>query len=186
MKTITQKIYTFDELDKDTQANVIQAWREGNDYLFLNEVLTEYAKELFDNHNIEILNDDFRLYYSLSYSQGDGVCIDGHFEVLDSDNNVTYNIYRRQRGGYTHEHSHEISIYRDYTDNEGNFIQDEEVDCKDKKFIETDDFLIELCQKIERYGYSLIESENEDKTIIENIKSNEYEFFKDGTIYTGL
>ncbi len=56
MRKVEISIYTFSELSKEVQDEVIKNIRENNDYPFLNEKLKDELKILLDFNNIKILS----------------------------------------------------------------------------------------------------------------------------------
>jgi hypothetical protein len=170
MRTETRQhnVYKFDELKKETQEKVINRFREQNEIEFLEESLTDYMFQLLEEHNLKPLNDDAKLYYSLTYCQGDGVCFVGRF-----NSPLNYLIVINHKGNYYHKRSVEISIM----DETGEELQDEKVFNIFKNLYE------EICDKIEKQGYAIIENENSEETIKENIELNDYEFLENGEVY---
>ena len=78
MKTVTYKVYNFDELKAEAKQNAIDKWYEREDYPMLDDDLTESCKALLEEK--KITHDGLKLYYSLSCSQGDGLCFIGNFK----------------------------------------------------------------------------------------------------------
>lgn len=169
-------IYKFDELSDEVKDKVITKFREGNDFPFLSDDLEEELKSLLEENKIEVL-DGLKLYYSLSYSQGDGVCFVGNFKYGKCRISIEH------KSNYVHYKSVNISIelYDDIDEEEN------EIYLSPK---EHDDVLDEfksiyktICNKIEKDGYSIIENENTEEAIKDVIECNEYEFYKNGAIF---
>ena len=159
---ITKQInlYTYDELNEKAKEKALNDFRENRDYPFLNDEMTCKAKELLKEYNIDIVK-DFKVFYSLSYCQGDGAMFQGWFKFNDVD------IFIKQRGLYYHSNSKELQFYN---------IEGKEID--DENNFNT--IYKEICKELEKYGYSCIESEQE-KAYIENIFiEEEYYFLSNG------
>lgn len=162
-ETKTIKIYNFDELSKETQEKLIEKGIENlyNDYLewYLYDDMYEKANELlekyFKNNKPELKN----IYYSLSFSQGDGAM----FEF----NLYYYNKYIRikQHGHYCHSRSFIIDTYE--------LTEKQEQQLYNK--------ILSMFKELEDYGWNLVEYTPEKEDVIEYLKENEY--YKDGSIY---
>ena len=76
------KIYTFKELSPEAKNQAIEdarddpkfTWDDGD-----SQMLTESFEQDIDDHYG--LGDDMKVFWSLSYSQGDGVCFEGPVDV---------------------------------------------------------------------------------------------------------
>lgn len=165
MQTKTYNTYTFDELDEKAKEKAREWWKQGNDYPFLHEAMTEYAIDLLTENKIEA--DNVKVFYSLSYCQGDGAMIEMtgkwgkfHFQV-------------KQSGRYYHYNSKVIELW----DESGELS----FDASEKVYDEFDDIYVDICQKLARYGYDYIEEEDSAERVDENITINEYTFLEDGT-----
>lgn len=176
MRTAEINIYKFEELSNAGKEKVINRFRDNNDISFLKEDLEEELNRLLKENNIDVINNcDF--YYSLSYSQGDGVCFVGQFKYKK------YRITVNHKGHYYHYRSvnFEYEYYEPY-DKEGNEI----VMSRDEHKAINDEFSSiykDICLKIEKLGYDIIETENSEEHIKEDIEANAYEFYDNGDIY---
>ncbi len=168
MRTVSKTIYKFDELNDEAKQKAIEWYREGDDMPFLSDDMNEYLGELLEEYKFK--NDGVRLFYSLSYSQGDGAMFTGEI----SWKGYTFTI--EHYGHYYHENSKQIT---EITRNNGNEITDK---TWSKMFNEFESVYVEICKKVRDYGYSIIEDAQSDETIAENIEANEYEFNEDGSI----
>ena len=164
MKIIETKVYTFDELSDEAKETARAWYREGNDYPFLSDYMQEEAGELLKKAKIK--TDDFKVYYSLSYSQGDGAMIEleGTWKA--------WNVKVTQSGHYSHERSTTIALSSMKT---GEYAPEE----KEKDFEEN--VYIPVCIALKKYGYECIEYENSNESVDETIQANEYTFTEDGT-----
>ncbi len=80
-KKKAKKTYSFKELEPDVQAEVLKKWREHEhswDYHDA-EMLSETFKEILEEKGFQ--DDPLKVYWSLGYCQGDGVCFDGWLDV---------------------------------------------------------------------------------------------------------
>lgn len=166
MKTIETTVYSYDELSDDAKEEAREWYREGNDYAFLSEAMREYAGELLKENKIK--SDDFKVYYSLSYCQGDGAMIEmsGYWKA--------WHVSVKQSGYYNHERSTDITLASVKT---GDYAPDKTA----KDFEEN--IYIPMCLKLRDWGYNFIKSEDSDENIAENILANEYTFTIDGKIF---
>jgi len=161
-------LYTFSELSKEVQKKVIRRFQDNEEHYFLDENMREYLKELLEENKIE---GKAKIYYSLSYCQGDGAMFEGDF-VWNG-----YNIPVKHSGHYYHYNSKSIG---EITTADGEEIEDSKKYQEIEK--EFNDLYVEICQKLAKWGYSCIEADLEESNIIENIEANEYTFREDGTI----
>jgi hypothetical protein len=165
MKTININVYEFDELSEKAKEKVINDFRNNNDFPFLNEQLNEELKQQLEDNKINYSN--LKLFYSLSYCQGDGVVFTGDFIYKD------FNVYVKTTGRYNHKYTASFIIEDKATGEEINNIKIEE---------EFKNIFYSICDKIEKIGYSSIEYENSEEYIKESIKANEYYFRSNGEI----
>lgn len=165
VQTDIYKVYNFDELSEEVQTKVLNNFREFEDFLFLNEDLMEELARLLDDHKITY-NELPKLYFSLSYSQGDGVMFEGTVYWQACTANIT------QVGRYYHYNSKEIELFYTKSDKWAKETTEE-------KF---NNIYVEICKELEQYGYEQIEYMLSDKAIIETIEANEYEFTETGAI----
>lgn len=168
MKTKTINIYEFEELKPEIQEKVLNYFRNNNEFPFLSEELTELLKEKLEESKIGY-NDSLKIYYSLSYCQGDGFCFIGDFDYKD------YKVLIKHIGNYYHSNSVSIDIVK--TDTEGN-----EINAEENIYIEFKELYKSICRLCENQGYAEIEYENSEECIKENIKANEYKFRENGDI----
>lgn len=161
----TINLYTIDELKEKYPKGyekALQDWRESNEYWGLEEYMTEYCKELLKENEIE---GDPKLFYSLSYCQGDGAMFEGDFVWEGYDVNV------KQSGHYYHYNSKDTTI-----------TDEEEDDISEDVYIDFNNIYVDICKKLEKAGYDYIEGENEEENILDNMRANEYIFTENGKI----
>ena len=208
MREITMKVYNFDELSEGVKTKVIEDYRELLAALRNQDLIKEYLQSILeDDYNLK----DFEVDYSLSYSQGDGVCFYGN-------NVLSYTILKN--GDYNNANAFEKYVLDNYKGeefevilsylNEDNSIDIEKVffqyshlnTCEiryelfDCVYNDSVDKIIQnlcdnlkiyvynpICKELERLGYSFIEIDDEE--VIEFIEDNKYEFFENGENYVG-
>jgi hypothetical protein len=190
MKIVTKeyKIYNFNELSKEAKEYAINNWYEHEDYPFLEDDILEGLKQI-DKYFFDV-----ELQYSLSYSQGDGLSFKGTLNLkkfLDEKYSkklrksyqhalwdYIYSVNSTGNGGnYCYAHKNDIEYTENYND------------CKEHKYIdklwddvleEIKEYYIELCDKLEKYGYSILEYRMNNEEFLELCEANEYNFYKDG------
>ena len=190
MKTVKVNLYQFGELSKDVQEKVIQKWYENEDYPCLSEdLINELA--IIDKGQYwkgPVLS------YSLGYCQGDGLSFSGTFDLfkwiknrhkeiktVDFDNicNAVRFISNGNKGHYY--------CYCSRSDTEKDVL-DYDLEEKynlviDKLEEEIADYYIDLCEQLEKYGYSILEYRMTVEEFAEMAEANGYYFHKDGTRY---
>lgn len=179
MKTITKKykVFTFEELSQEAKDKARESFNEEMDYPFLTDDLREYIHEELEEAGYKEVgvstsaNPSIVPYYSLSYSQGDGLMFEGTFEDKDGNYFTT-----KQSGHYYHSGCTDITG----TDQEGNEIYDDNEAFK--KFKEVYE---KICDTVEKRGYDEIEYQESEEAFAETCEANEFTFLEDGTIFNG-
>ena len=161
----TIKVYEYNDLNEKAKEKALNWFRENNNYDFLSDNLEEDLKELLRVNKISF-DESLKIYYSLSYSQGDGFCFEGDFEYKD------YQINIKNSGHYSHKNSVKIEITKE--DGE---------DAKEEIYKEFKNIFDDICDELEKIGYSYIESENSEENFIEMSNANEYKFLEDGSFW---
>ena len=169
MRTAKIKIYTFSELSETAKEKAMNNWRENDDMPFLEDDVLEKVRELCDEHGVLIVErkDDkaLKVAYSLSYSQGDFLEFSGLFEYKGATFRVvTYDARIRP----------EFNAWRTEDGEQTTAEQDEEFQT----------LYYELCRQAKKFGYSVIEAEQDEKNISEMLSENEYEFLESGALFT--
>ena len=164
METITKeyKVYTIDELSKEAKEKARQAFYEDDNFDFLLDDMYYKLDELLKENKITY-NDTPKIYYSLSYCQGDGAMFEGTFFWKK------YVINIKQSGHYYHYNSKEIDIMDEDTGDINNK--------DDKKF---NDIYVSICKQMEKYGYDCIETYQSEENFIDMCKANDYNFLESG------
>lgn len=165
MRTETIEVFTFDELSNDAQKKAIDWYRYGNEMEFMPEAMREELEDALDTSNFYEC-DDVKVYYSLAYCQGDGAQFVGRFRYRD------YYVKVESNDRYCHKYAVSIDIY----DEEHNDAPDDVYEAFKAEYHA-------ICDRLESYGYSYIDHENDDDNIAETLIDNEYEFTSDGKRY---
>lgn len=159
MRTIESTIYKFEELSAEAKEYAKRKYYESEEYPFLCEDLTESCKCILDEANVKY--EKLRLLYSLSWSQGDGLCFIGELEKDGKELRLTHN--------YRYYFANSVSMQ--FIDENG-----EEVD----EIPELKNIYFEVCEKLEREGYGILEYRMTDAEFSEHCEVNEYEFTEKG------
>lgn len=167
METRTYKVYKIDELPKEAREKAIEKWREDMDYPFLEEMVQEELEELLKDNNIK---GDPTVQYSFSYCQGDGAMFYGSFEW----NNIIINI--KHSGHYYHAYCKTVDYDYSQLPKEPTEKQQEKLEA------EFEQIYIDICEKLEKYGYNIIKEEDKEENIIETMRINDYDFTLNGDI----
>ena len=175
MRTEQIEIYKFEDLSEEAREKAIEDLREHNNndnHYFLEEELNELLKEELDENNIKHY-DDLKLYYSFSYSQGDGLCFIGNFRFKDFEFGIKHN------SNYYHKNSTEIWFIDEFQeeDNLSEIVRQKAIEKAEEEFKE---IYSKICDKLEKIGYEAIEYENSEENLKELIEANEYEFLENG------
>ena len=164
VKVLKINLYSFDQLSEDAKKNAISKWYDIEDYPFLADDLTENLHELLQSEGVE--SNGLQLLYSLSYSQGDGLCFTG--EISKSGN--TLKLSHRSHYYYA------TSVSFDYTDSEGEDIEEVE---------ELREIYLRVCNKLEKIGYNCIEYRMNNEEFTDLCEANNYTFTIDGLMNNG-
>ena len=161
MEIKTIKVYNFNELSTDAQEKAINDYYENEDYFFLNDDLEEELWQI-DNYFY-----DTQIYYSLSYSQGDGLCLSGTFDlenwlkdeynfkqsINDAVHNLVYSVESKINRRYSFASKSDILVETYY--NLYKYPNLEEL--IDSIIDDIEDYYMDLCNKLELYGYSILD-----------------------------
>lgn len=163
MKTIELKIYSFNELSDKAKQYAINKYYENETYDYLEEDMYYNLIDLINEN--ECKHENIKLFYSLSYSQGDGVCFTGEI----TKNGKTLKL--------THKHWYYFasSVNMDFIDNETG----EDIDTVE----ELKNIYFDICNKLEKIGYSILEYRMNENEFTEHCEVNEYMFLENGQIY---
>lgn len=188
MKIITKKInvYQFEDLSKKSKEKAIYNHYEQEDYPFLSEELDCQFTEL-NQYFI-----DQKIYYSLSYCQGDGLSFSAqvdlniylklkypNMKVSVSDvlcNYVTFfSTGNADRNAYGHKNQVDAALDSGYSHN---IFRIEKLVHEILEDIKED--YMSICNSLEKYGYGILEYRMSFDEFQEFCESNEYNFDVDG------
>lgn len=198
-------IFNFEELESDIQKKII------NDF---KEMLVNDNFELLEENYIYKLENDYKLYdyeieYSLSYSQGDGVCFYNNrynllsYTVLKNNDIKNANVFEKYliennlindkllnylndgynlgifKGGNNYTHAYTCIIDYEY------YYNDDEQETINNYIEDIKhklyDVYINLCGELEKIGYSCYDVPDDE--VKEYIDNYNYEFLEDGKIF---
>lgn len=163
MHEIKTTVYNFDELSEEAKEKAREWWREGDDMPFLKDYMRMHLEDLLKKN--KMVCSEPKIFYSLSYSQGDGAMFEGSIEYKK----CTFKV--RQYGHYYHERSYQVfDAYAEHKN--GNKL--------DAIQTEFEEVYIKVCKELARLGYEDIEHMRKNETVDENIKANDYTFTADG------
>lgn len=187
METRSYNVYKFSELSKEAKEYAIAKYYENEEYPFLEE---DILSELSQLDTLKIFS-DIKLRYSLNYCQGDGLSFSANIDVdeylknkdLSQDNKqlISMEVYKMYSTGNKGRYSY---AHRDQIEWEANGSDVRETT---EKLIETikkeiAEYYMEICKKLEKYGYSVLEYRMDDEEFEEHCKSNGYMFLENGKI----
>lgn len=173
MKTKTIELYSLDELSEEAKEVAFRNFIETNDHYFLSDVLNEKLHELLEENDIIDIYGKYpsnpkhkaKVYYSLSYCQGDGAMFEGDF------NWKKYQVIVKHSGHYYHSNSKIIEItYGDDIANEAT----------EKVYAEFEEIYQEICNELKRAGYDFIEYEDSMENFEQACEANEWTFLSSG------
>ena len=167
MKTITKQIelYSFEELDEKAKEKAIKEEVDDlseNGLYFLSEDMQDALNQLLEENKIE---GNGKVYYSLSYSQGDGAMFEGNF-IWEG---LTVKI--KQSGRCYNSNSKIIEIESPVN---------EDTTEAEKQF---EDIYQSICDLLKETGYRTIEENTSEECAKENFIDQEATFTKDGKRY---
>lgn len=165
--TTEHTVYTFDELSDEAKEYALEKMRESEQefgFHFLSDDMTEHLTEvLLPEAKIKYSPENLKVYYSLSYCQGDGAMFEGVVKWRG------YEVAIKQSGHYYHYNSKTFYIETRH----GN-------EAKQSVYDQFNEIYVDICQKLARYGYDQIEYTLSDEALKETIEANEYEFYENG------
>ena len=162
MRTETIPIFTFEELSEAAKTRAMNKHYENEDYPFLCEDLTEDVKNYLTEQKCTFEN--IRLLYSLSWSQGDGLCFTGEIEKDGKKLELSHN--------YRYCFAKSVSMC--FLDEDGEEV--EEID-------ELKTIYFDACKRAEKMGYSILEYRMNEQEFSEFSDINDYEYEEDGTLF---
>jgi len=161
MKTKTINLYEFSELSKEAKEHAINKWYENEDYSYLEDVLTESLKSLLKENGCEY--NAIQVLYSLSYSQGDGLCFTGNVYKNGVTMRLTHN----------HRYCFAASVESYFFDETGEETEENK---------ELTNIYLTICREVEKQGYAEIEYRMTEDEFSELCTANEYFFDEKGEL----
>lgn len=161
MKTITIKLYEYEELTPEAKERALKDWNEDNNDPFMQSHMINLLGEELDERGIKTESDpDVR--YSLSNSQGDGFMFTGDFSY---------------KGETVHVEHHDPHYYHSRT---AEFTYD---DSATEFYRNTFELIYRsICKEMEQKGYEHIEWIQSEEYFIDACESNEYTFEANGAM----
>jgi len=184
MREETINIYKFSELPEMVQMKVLDKWYEYEDFPFLCDNLSDSLYYTEDN-----IFDDFDLTYSLSYSQGDGLRIEGTIDLDKAIRILFPKITKKRRERFAdniHIYSKSNNWYTYASINDIKYDGGYDLKDKDEEYFEQlilpsiQEHYRKLCYDLERKGYEILEYRMTKEEFSEFSDSNEYEYTGDG------
>lgn len=187
MKTKTYQVYIFDELSKEAKEYAKQKYYESEDYCFLESDLTERLRELAPYWK------ETKLAFSLSCCQGDGLSFSGTLALMPFLNKFFHEMRRKEvlceyiykiyskgnKGHYTYASKNDIDIEYNYQSGKEHKrlekLSEAVLECVQEDYLD-------VCKKLEKEGYGIIEYRMTDEEFSEYCDANEYEFTEDGKL----
>jgi len=180
------KVFRFEELEKRVQEKVIEKWYEEENFPFLGDDL----RESLSSNEKNIFENDFKIWYSLSYCQGDGLNIEGSIDIkkildllpAELKEKFTGKIYslntKSNNSRYSFHSKSDIHYELDNLD-----VDDYDLLCEE---FENEVLPViwniydDLCRELQKDGYSIIEYRMSTEEFTDMCSANEYEFYIDG------
>lgn len=187
MKTIQINHYEFTELSKEAQERAINEYYEYEDYPFLEQELLE---ELNNLDTLKLFR-NVELIYSFNYSQGDGLSFKAN---VDKDKLLKQFCLKNNLSDILYNYT-ELSV-----DNKNRIFASKndicwefnayQADAKYPKLYDKfesivnflENYYIDICYKLEKFGYSIIEYRMSVEEFAEFSQSNGYMYLKNGTM----
>ncbi len=188
------KTYKYEELSKEAKEKIIENHYE-NEYLYGYDFLEEDIKEEF--LNMKTCFKDISLQYSLSHCQGDGLSFSGELDLkkfinekyskkLRSSykwaiNEYIYSVISKGNGGnYCYASEYDI----EYTENYQDYKNHDQIN---KLFAgvlkEIQEYYLEICDKLEKYGFEILDYRMNDQEMQVYCEANSYTFLENGEMF---
>ena len=159
-KTIKEKEFKISQL-KDLKIIELDVKNGEDDFPFLEENLKDVLEEELKKNKLKF-DSDLKIYFDLGYSQGSGVMFEG---IITTDK-AEFKI--KHIGHYYHYNSKEIELIKLFEKNKEIYIDEfnKRQDKKAEKLEEEFNILYkEICKKIEKMGYEIIENTQEENIL---------------------
>jgi hypothetical protein len=192
IRTIIDTVYTFDELDDDTQQKVIEKFAQQNMEWYEASDLTDQFEQVLEEYGFP--HEDIN--WSLSWSQGDGVAFYGTFDIYKylrvTKQRTKFNVLlkpdiyidaRFVRSSYANFYSHENTmithVEAEHSQRELTALEVNTVERLKDQVIEDKE---RMSRRLERMGYDEFRYISSEEYIKEQIEANAYEFTWEGSI----
>lgn len=167
MKTISVKLYNYDELSEDAKQRALHNWNEDNNDPLMQSHMINLLKEELDERGITYDVDSMDVRYSLSHNQGDGFMFEGKIDWQGKQARVKHS------GSYYHSYCKNVEWYNlDALDGEP--VRSTYHDDTFEKMYQ------KVCDIMEQKGYDYIEYMQSEENFIEACDANEYTFEENG------
>ena len=159
IRKVKERKFKLSQL-RDLKLSELKAEHGEDDFCFLEEDLRSRITEKLQEKGYKA--EDIKLYYSLSYSQGDGLCFIGNVETPTAIFKITHS------NRYFHEYSTDISITQLKIKEDFVYFEDltnkqrERAEKIQASFIEE---YRQLCKETAKIGYSIIEETQKDNVL---------------------
>lgn len=196
MRTITKeyKILSYDELSEQAKEKVKQWYLDSQDpYIFTHDLIADLEMQTGLKN--------LRPHYSLSYCQGDGLCLAGYIDFEEIQGDIKKIFYKdfnisdykalsklkeysridfKHTGHYYHKYSVDIDIYIDgcHSVKMYDFIKR----TADKLLKNIKEWYLVKCDQYEKWGYDFF-YKIEDEDLREYFECMEYEFYENGSVF---
>jgi len=187
MRIITKEVYKFSELSEEIRKKVIERWYDNEDYPYLTDDLLQKLAH-FDKAKIF---SDVKMAYSLSNCQGDGLSFSSTINLeaflkkvyskkLSSEKirlllDYIYKVFsQHNKGMYCYYHKSDVcfTYNEDEKDNMEQLWRD--------VFAEIQTYYCDMCKKLEKSGYAILEYRPSDSEFSEFSDDNNYEYYSNG------
>lgn len=187
MKTITQNVYTFDELSEEARKKVLENLRDMNvDFVGWDECVLEDMKEQLEKAGFM----EPKIFYSGFSSQGDGACFDVSYidvDLIIANSGVPEFAQLKgklvggiKKNSYANHYSHAGTRYVELDYDDSDEEQDEELLTRLTEYVEQR--RVEYCYDIYNALGKEYDYQTSDEAVIEAIRINEYLFYGDGIL----
>lgn len=187
MREKTYQVFKFNELSQEAKDYAMQKYYESEDYYFLKE---DIRQELIELDKFKVF-ENVELSYSLSCCQGDGLSFKADInwqnflkakkisqKTIDKMNDYIYKFFSSGNTGRYYYASNSDIQWED----QGSNMKEALVDKIDALRDEIAEYYLDICKKLEKYGYSILEYRMTEAEFLELCESNDYEFTADGRL----
>lgn len=209
MREVTHQLFTINELSEEAKKKAIETYKTKNqEWLFDQcdaDMLSEWMGEQLELKGYR----DMKVYFSLSYCQGDGMRFEGDLSegdilyigkrLLSEEDYKTlldmtakgYGVYGKIEGTthhYYHYNTMRVTIDSDVFEDYGLVEEYEDLHKAYTSVLEELEELIdqdtkEVSMELEKAGYEQIDYHYTDEYILDTLEANEIEFLEDGTLW---